>query len=54
MSSWKTTLAGVLYAVVEAINTLPDFSALSWTELGVRASKVALVAAIGILSKDAK
>ncbi len=52
--NWKTTLAAVLYATVEALVAMPDFHDMSLEQLGLKALRIALVTLIGLLASDAK
>lgn len=54
MKNYKTTLSAIMFAVVEGIQSVPDFSALTTQELLMRAVKLAAIAAIGIFAADGK
>lgn len=48
MKNWKTTLVGVLLAVVVAIQPIVSTGKVDWGQLVI----AALIAALGVLAKD--
>lgn len=53
-SHWRTTLIGILYAVTEAVMSIPDWETMDWKTLGQKALRVGFVVALSYLAADAK
>lgn len=54
MKNWKTTLSILAYDVFDVLHNVPDFSAMTWKEIGLRTAKVIAITLFGLFAADGK
>lgn len=49
---WRTSLCGIASGVYVMLEGVPDFTAMSWKEIGVRAIKATILMVFGLWARD--